>query len=218
MSVGDERATSRWSLRLEVAPWDGAEPRAIRISSPIRIECRPGRPVAIRGSNGAGKTVLLEAAVGLRATSQVTVQWREPPPAPPIMAGQHAELEVFADAVLEEMTFAARARGVARVRALEDAIKAIRTVGYGNEFLARRVWELSAGERRLVQVLAATVAPAGLIALDEPTCGLDAGRRAALAAWIRHRARETPLLVASQDPDWLEWVGAENVFLDGYLT
>jgi energy-coupling factor transporter ATP-binding protein EcfA2 len=134
------------------------------------------------------------------------------------MAGQHAELEVFADTVGEEMTFAARARGVARSRALEEASRAFLAVGYGNEILTRRVWELSAGERRLVQVLAATVAPAGLIALDEPTCGLDPERRAALAAWIRARARETPLLVASQDPAWLESIGAENVFLGGYLT
>jgi energy-coupling factor transporter ATP-binding protein EcfA2 len=212
-----ERATSP-ALRLDVAAWDGTETRAIRSFEPIRVDCGPGRPTAVRGPNGSGKTVLLEAAVGLRAASQVSVHWLEPHPAAPIMAGQHAELEVFAETVVEEMTFAARARGVARDRAIERAVRALHAVGYGNKTLSRRVWELSAGERRLVQVLAVTVAPAGLIALDEPTCGLDPERRAGLAAWIRVRARETPVLVASQDPEWLAWVGAENVFLGAYLT
>jgi energy-coupling factor transporter ATP-binding protein EcfA2 len=72
----------------------------------------------------------------------------------------------------------------------------------------RRAFDLSAGEKRLVQSVAALVAPASVLLLDEPTAGLDPWRRTALAALVSDRASRRPVVVASQDAEWLERLGA----------
>jgi energy-coupling factor transporter ATP-binding protein EcfA2 len=46
----------------------------------------------------------------------------------------------------------------------------------GGGFLTRRTWGLSGGEKRLLSVAGAIIAPAALLALDEPTAGLDQAR------------------------------------------
>jgi len=205
------------SIRIEVSPWNGSTPRAIRTPSPLCFAPAPGHSVAIRGGNAVGKTVLLQAALGLEPHPQVTVHRSGDTGPPPIMAGQHPELEVFAETVAEEMTFASRARGVPKEEAMLQARAALSIVGCGPAFLARRVWELSAGERRLVQVLGATITPACLVLLDEPTCGLDRDRRDALADWIRRCAEVSPVLMATQDSFWVDRIGANSVFIGAYL-
>jgi ABC-type multidrug transport system ATPase subunit len=63
-------------------------------------------------------------------------------------------------------------------------------------------------------VVAALVAPAGLVLLDEPTAGLDPARRAALADLVRERARASPVVVASQDQAWIAALGAQVLTLE----
>ena len=76
---------------------------------------------------------------------------------------------------------------------------------------ARRAWDLSGGEKRIVAVVSALIAPASLLALDEPTAGLDRARRAALAGLVRRRAESGPVLIASQDTGWVERLAARVV-------
>jgi ABC-type multidrug transport system ATPase subunit len=83
------------------------------------------------------------------------------------------------------------------------------------EFLTRRVWDLAGGERRLVQLVAALSAPASVYLLDEPTAGLDPRRRARLAGVMEEVSARTPILVASQDSDWVLWLRAPSVRIDG---
>ena len=47
--------------------------------------------------------------------------------------------------------------------------------------MGRKTWSLSGGEKRLVSLAGALIAPTTLLALDEPTAGLDPARRAGLA-------------------------------------
>jgi ABC-type multidrug transport system ATPase subunit len=79
--------------------------------------------------------------------------------------------------------------------------------------LDRRCWDLSSGERRLIEVVAGLIAPARLLALDEPTAGLDPKRRAALAGLVRERALEGPVVLASQDLEWAERLSSRLVWL-----
>ena len=113
-----------------------------------------------------------------------------------------------------EVTFAAVSRGVSKEEALRRAGEALDALGLARLIAdGRRTWELSAGERRLVLLASALIAPAGWLALDEPTAGLDSARRARLAALVEARARTTPVLVASQDPVWTGQLGAKVVSL-----
>jgi energy-coupling factor transporter ATP-binding protein EcfA2 len=59
----------------------------------------------------------------------------------------------------------------------------------------------------------ALIAPASLVLLDEPTAGLDAARRDALGNLVLRRARETPVVVATQDGGWSGDLGAREIRL-----
>jgi ABC-type multidrug transport system ATPase subunit len=81
------------------------------------------------------------------------------------------------------------------------------------QLLARQTWSLSTGEKRLVEVIGALIAPSSLVLLDEPTAGLDAGRRAALARLVERRAASDAVLIASQDVEWVGRTGARSFHL-----
>lgn len=196
-------------LRLEVLP--AAMERGPRIRATRAVEIRLGARgvTALVGPNGAGKSVLLAAAAGLEEIAQVRVHWEAPPAHPPIMALQYPELQIFEDRVADEIVFAAVARGLDRPVALAAAARHLRSMGLDPErLLARRTWTLSTGEKRLVEVIGALIAPSSLVVLDEPTAGLDVDRRAALVRLVQCRAWSDPVLVASQDVDWVSRVGA----------
>src|SRR6185369_14787066 len=100
------------------------------------------------------------------------------PAAPPLLVAQYPERQIFEEEVARESTFAAVARGVPKAEAVHRAATVFERLGVGALFQERRrTWELSAGERRLVLLAGAVIAPSGLLALDEPTAGLDPERR-----------------------------------------
>jgi energy-coupling factor transporter ATP-binding protein EcfA2 len=143
----------------------------------------------------------------------VSVCWSAPRGRSPLLAGQFPDLEIFAEVVGDEVTWAATARGVPRSAAAEEAERMFSVLELPESFPERRTWDLSAGEKRLVQLVAALIAPVPLLCLDEPTCGLDPERRSRIAALVRRRAEQVPTLVASQDVHWLEEVSADRVSL-----
>lgn len=200
-------------LRIEIGPCLATEGPRVRTSRPLRFDLAPGSLTVLEGPNGSGKSVILESVVGLVSTGQVQVEWLGPRGPGPIFAAQSPDLQIFADTVAEEVLFAATRRGRARREALEAAGAALRRLELPAGLLERRPWELSAGERRMAQVVAAIVAPASLVALDEPTCGLDAIRRPRLVEIVRECATESALLVATQDPTWRQGRNAVRIDL-----
>jgi len=197
-------------LRVSIAPWDGRPGPHVSCRRTVVIEAGAGAATAVVGPNGAGKSVLLSAIAGVLPLAQVEVSPPRLDP-PPIFAGQYPELEMFEEQVSDEVAYAAVNRGVTRPEAIAEAGRAFDRLGLpGRSFLDRRAFGLSSGEKRLVQAVAALLAPASVVLLDEPTAGLDPRRRAALAELVSDRARRTPLMVASQDLEWLEWAGARR--------
>jgi energy-coupling factor transport system ATP-binding protein len=195
-------------LRIAVAPWDGRPGPHVSCGRPFVIEAPARGVTALVGRNGSGKSVLLSAAAGLLTLAQVEVSPARLDP-PPIFAAQYPELQIFEERVAEEVAFAAVSRGAKRLEALAEAARAFDRLGLpGRGFLGRRAFDLSAGEKRLVQAVAVLLAPASAVLLDEPTAGLDPARRLALAALVGERAASCPILVASQDLEWLGWLGA----------
>lgn len=182
----------------------------VRVSRPARLSI-PDRGVAgLTGHNGAGKSVLLGCIAGILSTPQVRLAWREPGGAPPLLVGEHPENMVFEERVRDELAYAAVSRGRARAAVDAEARRMLLDLGLDPGALeSRRTWSLSVGEKRAVQLVAGLVAPARLLALDEPTAGLDPSRRRALAELVRQRAELSAVLVATQDREWLDLVGAD---------
>ena len=193
-------------LVLEVAPDRGAPGPRVRTHAGFVVRLPESGVVALTGPNGAGKSVLLGAAVGVIDCPQVRRAMA--PDRPGILVGQYPELQIFEDGVAAELRYAAEQRGRNARETVDEARAILRRLGLGASFLERRTWELSAGEKRLVLLVAALVAPASFLALDEPTAGLDASRKAALAEILARQAQSTPILLASQDPGWLGSLGA----------
>jgi energy-coupling factor transporter ATP-binding protein EcfA2 len=203
------------ALVLEVAPADGRAGPRVDVAGPLRIEVAAHGVTALEGPNGAGKSVLLAVATGALETGQVAVRRPLAPQAPPLLATQYPEREIFQEHVLDEMCWAAVQRGMPPAAARAAARGVLEALGLPSGFGERRTWSLSGGEKRLVQVGGALIAPAGLLALDEPTAGLDPDRREALAGLVLQRCREIPVMVASQDAGWLDRFGARRIRIRG---
>lgn len=193
---------------LRVRPPESGERRRIATDQPFDLILGESGVSAILGANGSGKSLLLAAAADLEIVQQVTVEWAGTHGAP-IVALQYPELQIFEELVADEVCFAAVCRGVSRDESLARASRMLESLRLTpGSFLKRSTWSLSTGEKRLIELIGALIAPAGLVVLDEPTGGLDAVRKGLLAELVAERARETPILVASQDETWVRITGA----------
>ena len=201
---------------LLVSPWDGGGGPAVRTSVALEIPVAKTGVTAIEGPNAAGKSVLLAAAAGILRLEQVQVVVGADPSSPPILCSQYPELEIFEEKAGDEVTYAAVSRGVPRALALERAARLLERLGPGSAgLLERHTWGLSGGEKRLLSLVGALIAPASLVVLDEPTAGLDPRRRVALAGIVEEFSRRAAFLLASQDGGWLDGLAARRHRLGG---
>lgn len=196
--------------RVRVDPPVESRGRLIRVSAPLEWEFGAGRPLALVGANGSGKTVALEAIAALTRSPQVTITEDLSFTHPPVLAAQFPELQVFGESVAEEVCFGAVARGENPVKVLQLASQLIAELGLEQELMARSTWSLSTGERRLVQVAAALLTPASRVVIDEPTCGLDPQKAERLSLVLARIAAFVPIIVATQDPELPRRLGVQE--------
>jgi energy-coupling factor transporter ATP-binding protein EcfA2/energy-coupling factor transporter transmembrane protein EcfT len=195
----------------------------------VSLEVRSGEVVAVVGPNGAGKSTLLRALAGLVPLADGSVGLRPlgsraacPGPNGVGQVGlvfQNPELGFLAESVFDEVAFGLRTRGWSadRVRAATEA-----TLGrFGLADLAlENPFRLSAGQQRRLSLAAAVVERPSVLALDEPTAGLDADGRRSVVALIRALARDgTAVIVATHDGDLVAEVADRVVAIrDGEIV
>jgi energy-coupling factor transport system ATP-binding protein len=196
-------------VRLRPATPGETGPR-VSVSTGAEFHLGARHLVALVGPNASGKSLILRVVAGLERSTQIDVALTpSASAAPPLLASQYPEHEIFEETVERELIFTAKSRGLAPDAARAKATHLLRQLGMEpGVLLPRRTWSLSGGERRLVQLVGALIAPAGVLCLDEPTAGLDPMRREAIGRQISLRSKEIPVLVASQDVGWVErWAG-----------
>jgi energy-coupling factor transport system ATP-binding protein len=158
-------------------------PRGAAILRGVDLVVQAGETVALMGRNGAGKSTLLRQMAGLIAPTRGRVE----------RGGRVALLlENPNDYFLHE-----------RVRD-ELSLKALREAGL-EQLAERNPRDLSGGERQRLALAIVTDGdePPVLLALDEPTRGMDREAKAALAAELRRRAAEgQAVIVATHDPEF----------------
>jgi zinc transport system ATP-binding protein len=150
-----------------------------------------GEFVAIAGPNGGGKTTLLRVALGLeRPTRGQALLFGEPAHAASLRCrigylAQRARLGVSAPVTVRELVATGRVprRGVLRRPTREDRERveeAIARVGL-TEQAARVVGHLSGGQQQRAFLAKALASEPQLLALDEPTTGVDVDAQESLA-------------------------------------
>jgi zinc transport system ATP-binding protein len=165
----------------------------------VDLQIEAGEFVALAGPNGGGKTTLLRLTLGLERPTRGDVRlFGEPADSFRDRAGlgylaQRTNLGVQAPATVREVVAAGRCarKPFGRfARSDEDAIEeAIERVGLG-ELRNRPLTRLSGGQQQRAFIAKALAAEPRLLALDEPTTGVDVESQEALAELLARLHRE----------------------------
>ncbi len=158
------------------------------------LSLAPGERVVLMGRNGAGKSTLLRHAAGLLEPTRGSVQ----------SAGRVALLlQNPGDYLLHERV------------ADEAPAAALELLGLG-ELAERHPRDLSGGERQrlALAIVLGDGAPPAVLALDEPTRGMDRQAKQELAAWLREQsAQGMAVLVATHDAEFAAALAERAVLL-----
>jgi energy-coupling factor transporter ATP-binding protein EcfA2 len=189
----------------------------------VDLTVRPGEVVAITGPNGAGKSTLLRHANGLLRPQhgQVRVLGRNIAGDPPgRVAGSVGLLfqqpgdQLFERTVLREVGF-----GLRRLAGPEDAsgriLEALAAVGLADAAAAHPA-ELPSSRQRLLALATVLARRPALLALDEPTVGLDRhGLDRLHAAVAGAAARGAGILLVTHDAGYARAAAHRVLELDG---
>ena len=179
------------------------------VLSGVSLRLEPEAWLALTGPTGAGKTLLLETAVGFTAPSAgmilrdgVDVTNRPPELRRIAYVPQDDLLFPFLD-VQRNLSFAgARSRGRAPVSQVRFA-EVVNELGLGH-LLERRVRTLSGGEAQRVALGRALLAGGEVLLLDECTSALDEDTREAIGGFLRREQRRRGLAVVQVTHDLAE--------------
>jgi energy-coupling factor transporter ATP-binding protein EcfA2 len=149
----------------------------------VDLRLQAGESTVLMGRNGAGKSTLLRHAAGLLAPTRGSVA----------SAGRVALLlQNPGDYLLHERV------------GQEAPAAALELVGLG-ELASRHPRDLSGGQRQrlALAIVLGGDSPAAVLALDEPTRGMDRAAKRRLAAWLRERTGAgAAVLVATHDAEF----------------
>jgi energy-coupling factor transport system ATP-binding protein len=168
----------------------------------------PGEAVAVIGRNGAGKTTLTRLIAGLERARTGTV-WVGGRDAARHRADelarrvavvfQHADQQLFARTVREDVAFGPRALGVPHRETAIRVAAALAELRL-DDVAHEHPYDLPAPMRKLAALAGALALAPVLLVLDEPTAGLDRTLRARVANVIRNRrAAGCAVLVVTHD-------------------
>jgi putative ABC transport system ATP-binding protein len=174
-------------LRVVFAPGTVLETTALR---GVDLALPAGQFVTVIGSNGAGKSTLLGALTGdvelaggrIEIDDQDVTRWSAPARAALMarvfqdpLAGSCEALSIEENLALAAARGRRRGLGAALDRELRETFRArLATLGLGLERrLGDRMGLLSGGQRQVVSLLMATLAPMKILLLDEHTAALD---------------------------------------------
>jgi zinc transport system ATP-binding protein len=162
----------------------------------VELTVDRGEFLAIAGPNGGGKTTLLRLVLGLEqpASGRVEVNARRVSYLP-----QRAQAATDSPLTVEELVAAGRAprtRLLGPLRRHDRAAvrEAIDRVGL-TSFSRRRLTTLSGGQQQRAFIGKALAADPELLALDEPTTGVDVEAQESLASLLEQLHRELDVTV-----------------------
>jgi energy-coupling factor transport system ATP-binding protein len=190
----------------------------------VTLAVRAGETAALLGPNGAGKTTLTRLLVALLrpATGRVTVgDWDVARKRPDEMARrvgyvfQHADQQLFARSVREDVAFGPRRLG----RAAAPVAPVLEELGLG-PVADVHPYDVPPAVRKLVALAGVLVMEPAVLVLDEPTAGLSRRQTDAVIGALRRRAEAgVTVVVVSHDLGFVaELVERVVVLRDGRVA
>jgi len=183
--------------------WEGvsfAYERGADVVRGVSLRVAAGESVVLAGPNGAGKTTLTRMAMGLvrPQAGRVSVgDWDVASRRPDEMARrvgyafQHADQQLFARSVREDVAFGPRQLG--RSDAAVPAVLEELALG---EYAAVHPYDVSVPLRKVVALAGVLAMQPAVLILDEPTAGLDREMRGRVVGALRRRRDAGITLIA----------------------
>jgi energy-coupling factor transport system ATP-binding protein len=167
LSISDSSSTPVLEIEKLCFSYNGR-----KVLSNMNFQLMRGECVAILGKSGVGKTTFARIATGLyKADSgKITSYGRAG------LSFQYPARQLFADTVLDDVTFGPKSLGMSEPREL--AAGALRRVGLDELKFECSPFALSDGEQRLVGLAGVLAIRPDYIFFDEPTAALDVFGRA----------------------------------------
>ena len=187
------------------------------------LELRAGEVTVVEGPNGSGKTTLMRVLAGLHApdAGRVLLDGEDVTGARPerrfpriALVGQDPGRHLLTERVEDELGLCLRWLGVGAAERRVRVAAALDELDIG-PLAGRHPLDLSVGQRERVALAAILVARPSVILLDEPTRGMDPGRRASLGLLLRERAAAgAAVLVATHDTGFAAGVADRHLVMD----
>lgn len=171
----------------------------------VSLELAAGEKVALVGANGAGKSTLLLHLNGvLRAESGAVVVDGAPIDAASLrrvrarvgMVFQDPDDQLFSPTVFDDVAFGPLHMGLAEAEVRERVARALAQVDMAG-FERRMPHHMSLGQRKRVAIATVLSMDPALLALDEPSAGLDPRARRSLITLLR--ALPQAMIVSTHD-------------------
>lgn len=155
----------------------------------INLTISKGEFLAIIGHTGSGKSTLIQHFNGLLSPSEGHIYYEgkdiyEKGYSRVQLRGkiglvfQYPEYQLFAETVLEDVSFGPKNLGLPLLEVQQRAFEAIEAVGLKDTVYDLSPFELSGGQKRRVAIAGVLAMKPEILVLDEPVAGLDpAGRK-----------------------------------------
>lgn len=177
----------------------------------VDLEVRAGEVLVLEGPSGGGKSTLLRALAGLvpdfhggAVSGEVTVMGHDALATPPAGLGgavgmvfQDPEAQAVLGTVDRDVAFGPQNAGLPADEIARRVDRALEDAG-ATHLRARRIDELSSGERQRVAIAGVLAREPRILLLDEPTSQLDSAAAAALAVTLRGLADRGTAVVVTE--------------------
>lgn len=187
----------------------------------VNLRVNDGEKIALAGANGSGKSTLLLHIAGAFDVQEGRITFRGREGSDVLRANvgltfQNADDEILMPSVIEDVSFSLIASGMSAHSAHEQAQNILASLGISH-LASRPPHKLSGGEKRLVTFAGVLASNPEVLALDEPTAGLDPKARRRVINFLRET--DKAIILATHDLDMAIDVCERAVILhDGEIS
>lgn len=185
-----------------------AYPSGVAVLHGINVRIQRGERIALLGRNGAGKSTLLRHFNGLLRpqSGRVVLAGRDIATIAPGLSARHASIvfqdvrnQLFAATIRDEVSFGPRTLGLATAEVTRRVETALQVCGLSH-LADTHPYDVPVAQRRLVATAAILALESDLVALDEPTAGLDEANITQLVGAMQHcHTNQRTVVLVSHD-------------------